>query len=146
MNQRIDEGIMLNEAAVYEGDATSLKLRHRRKRILEIAFILSFDTLLLVLLFSFLEWYAIPLYFLGVLLFFPSPYALTPDKYTIKRDGTISTGGRTLQLKKKHKVSVNRRDEFVSISAGFGHELLRLYTSEPDKVNTLLSSILRDRK
>jgi len=136
----------LSGEVVYESDTTDLKLKHRRKRILEVLFILGFDIMLLVLLFSFLEWYAIPLYFLGVLLFFPSPYVLIPDKYTIMKDGTIHAGKRTLQLKKKHKVSANTKDEFVSISASFGHELLRLYTSEPDKVDMLLRAVLEGLK
>jgi len=133
----------LNSQVVYQADVADLKLKHRRKRILEIAFILTFDILILVLLFSFLEWYAIPLFFLGVLLFFPSPYVSIPDKYAITEEGSIHIGKRTLQLSKRHKLSVNMKDEFVSVSGGFGHELLRLYTSEPDKVNTLLSGIIK---
>lgn len=135
----------MNGEVVYEGDATDLKLKHRRKRILEIVFIIGFDILLLVLLFSFLEWYAIPLYFLGILLFFPSPYVVIPDKYAITKDGMIHVGKRTFQLKKKHRVSVNTKDEFISISASFGHELLRLYTSELDRVNMLLKTILEGK-
>lgn len=127
---------------VYEVDATNVKIRHQIKRVFEIIFILGYQILLLILLFSFLEWYAIPTYILGVLLFFPSPYIRIPDMYKITKKGLIYSGKRIFRLKKKHKLRMNKKDEFVSIASSLGQEFLRLYTPEPDRVYKILNNLI----
>ena len=127
---------------IYDAEVTDVKLRHRRKRVFEIIFILGFEIVLLIFLFSFLGWYSIPLYLVGALLFFPSPYIRIPDKYKVTKNGLIYTGEKVIRLKKKYKLRMNEKDEFVSVCSSLGQEFLRLYTPKPDRLYQLLNGLI----
>lgn len=129
---------------LYEVDATHLKMADRNRRILDSVVIFTLELALIVVLAIFLDYLALPLFIL-ILYFFPSPLILAPDKYKLTNEGVLFDGHNVFPLKSTYELRINFSRKFVSLKSRW-KEVLRLYTSESEKVMEILDNLIKNPK
>ncbi len=140
MSTNEDDG-SLYEA--YEADVVPLKLADRRRNTTTVVAYISLQIILVLLL-------SVTLGLLGVIGFasaiflLPSALVPMPSHYRITRSAVL-WDRRRLNLGKISKVHPNEKRNFVSLISKWGGESVRLYTSEPQKINKIVMGIVRSR-
>jgi hypothetical protein len=132
---------------LYEVDATNLKMTDRNKRILGSVGIFSVE-LAFIFIVSFLlntsEWMMVvgfAILLIAIMFFLPTPLVLAPSKYKITKQGIFFNGEKAFPLEKKYRLKVNQNRNFISVRDRKG-EVLKLYTTETEKVMKILDKIL----
>ena len=127
---------------MYEFDARTLKNKDRRRTLAYSLFSILAELVVLALLFIKVSPFSIFGYVVASFTVLPTPFVKIPETYRIDEDHIVDGRGRRLLPGKTHRVYVNRKRSFVSISHRFRGEYLRLYTDDVEKVQTQVQSII----
>jgi hypothetical protein len=130
---------------LYKIDATDLKMADRKKRIIGTAVIFIAELALIFPLAYFLGLLAIPLY-VAIVYFMPPPIVPAPSKYEITNQGISLSGQSIFPLKSGYTLQDNQIRKFISIRRARRGEVLKLYTSDFEKVMTILDKLIKESK
>jgi len=140
----------MDYSILYEADVTELKNKDKRSRILRWILTITIEMAILGVLITLFD-LLLPLigYAFFIYLTFPAPFYVVPNKYKITKKGILLNKKRHFRIKKDYTLKRNEKRMFISIFRnpkkirGVAKiEILRLYTTELDKVHELLVQTL----
>ena len=126
---------------LYAFDATDLKRADRSRRVFWLLITSIAQLAPILVLWIFLNMWAIVVYALISYLFLPIPIAPAPRRYEITNEGVRTNSRDTFVFNEFHSIDLNSQRRFVSIRRRHKGEVLRLYTPDLDKVMNALGEL-----
>lgn len=145
---------MADDDVLYRTDCTELKSTDRNMRILRAALIFLMDIAILygiffvqVAVFRVGGFLITMIVFLALsIIVLPAPLLIIPTHYRILPTGVDSDGKRLIPLKSNYKTRVNDKRRYVSVLHPTRGEFVRLYSSEPRKLELAIQKATRRRR
>ncbi|MEM3501420.1 MAG: DUF2208 family protein [Candidatus Bathyarchaeia archaeon] len=134
--------IMADFEVLYEGHATDLKLADRNMRMYRAILIFLLDVAILysiffiqIIVFQYPNLLvSMVVFFILTVLILPAPILITPSDYRILPKAVDTDGKRLIPLRPNYRTKTNEKRRFVSILHPRRGEFMRLYTTEPKKL------------
>jgi len=138
---------------LYEGDARGLKYADRKMRVLRALGIFLLDIAILYGAFFILAILGLGDFLLLIVIFLvlsilvlPAPVLMTPGRYRILSTGVDSDGKRLIPLRPNYKTKINSMRRYVSVLHPRRGEFMRLYSSEPERLQQAIRKVIEGKK
>jgi len=145
---------MADSSILYQTDCTELKSADRNMRIVRAALIFLVDIAILYgMFFIQVAIFRVEGFLISMIIFLalsivvlPAPILIMPARYRILPTGVDSDGKRLIPLKRSYRTRVNDKRRYVSVLHPTRGEFMRLYSSEPRKLELAIQKVTRRKR